>query len=918
MAPPSLPAWSSRSELTQNVLASFASSFTQESRLFKLEFSEDSDIAPDLLLPHRMRGIERIFGTYLYQVEVLSSDAYVSADEILAQSVQLSILLADSTYRMVAGVVTSFGSLSSDGGFSRYVLHIEPCLAVLAHSYNACVRQDMSVSDVLLDVLDRHTQNNDIVKRSFQVELRLTGTLPILSYATQYESDLHYIERLMAQYGLIYFFEFRNDNGHPVHLMVITDDHYTIKPGLQPKIRFAGAHAGALADDAQDTLTQWSGMQRIQTGMVSLTSFEYKNVSVDRASARSRVNQGKAGNQLSSTLHDFDPQTHYYARGGDNLDRHAQIRQEAYDFQAQQYTGVTGVRGLAPATSIEISGHPVHDQENSEQRHFVIVTMVCEAVNNLGQENEAALADLLRARPDIPAVLAPWFGNGQSMLDDTRHPYRNLITCVRRDIPIRPRYAHTDYTKPAAPAMVTATVVGPEGEEVFTDEYGRVKIEHDFQFPDNHPQGTANKNEKSSTWVRVLCISAGQNWGSQFIPRIGQEVAILFLHGDIDTMICIGVMPNGTHRKPFFAGVGDLPANKMLSGIKGKENQGTGYNQLVLDDSTKQISTHLMSSHAQTKLSQGWLGTPRKDGKSDPTGEGFNLETDAAGAIRTAGPLLITTEAQRRGGGQQLMRDAALQVLTAALALVERTSDFAAEVEANQVETGRGNQFVEDDNKPGAKADAGHQTHLKEALDNLERGYNNDPQGKTGQGSQRGGQSILALSSPDGVAIASQKSATLATGANLDQVAQRDINQTSGRRWIHNAGESVSLFVDGSKAKIKYTFKITVAKGDMQQRVLSGKYVVEANDDIVHKTKGKYIIEAEKGVWIKGEGGMIHVGNQIDLHNPDVLSIKAADYDFAGPAGGSTSLTLPTGTPKPCSWKNKEAVSKGDASVPIN
>ncbi len=69
-------------------------------------------------------------------------------------------------------------------------------------------------------------------------------------------------------------------------------------------------------------------------------------------------------------------------------------------------------------------------------------------------------------------------------------------------------------------------------------------------------------------------------------------------------------------------------------------------------------------------------------------------------------------------------------------------------------------------------------------------------------------------------------------------------------------------------------------------------------------------------MWIKGEGGLIHVGNQIDIHNPGVLSLKAADYDMSGPAGGSTSLTLPTGTPKPCSWKNKEAVSKGDAGVP--
>ena len=485
---------------------------------------------------------------------------------------------------------------------------------------------------------------------------------------------------------------------------------------------------------------------------------------------------------------------------------------------------------------------------------------------------------------------------------------------MRRDVPIRPRYAHTDYAKPAAPSMVTATVIGPPGEEIYTDEYGRVQVEYHFEsVQGNRAPGSAAQTT-FRCWVRVLSMAAGQHWGTQFIPRVNQEVAILFLNGDLDKMLCIGVLPNGTHIKPHFWGEGLLPNNKTQSGFKSKEHQGAGYNQLLLDDTAKQLSAHLATTHANTQLNQGWLGTARKSGQSQPRGEGFEIFTEAAGALRTAGPLLLTTEQQRQGE-PQLKRDLALQVMAAALTLVERQSDFAAEVEANQVETGRGNTLVEGEREAGAKADAGHQTHLKEALANLERGYNNDPQGKTGEGQQRGGQGIIALSSVDGTAITSQKSITTAASTNLDQVALRDLNQTSGRRWIHNVGESISLFVDGGKAKIKNTFKLTAAKGNMLLRVLTGQYVVEANGDIIHRTKGKYIVEAEQGVWIKGEGGLVHVGNNIDIHNPGVQSQKAADFDLQAGTAGNVAVNLPKGTPTPCKMKMSDAAASGSPAV---
>ena len=735
----------------------------------------------------------------------------------------------------------------------------------------------MTVDALIRDVLDHHIQNNPIAQRAFEVEFRLSQELPTLSYSMQHESDRQYVERLIAQYGLFYFFEFKNDGGHPVHTMVVSDTQYPLEPGAKPILRFGKATV------TDDTITQWSGMGSLQPGMVSLTSYNYKTVTVDQASAQSSVDHGETGSQATSTLHDFTPQSHYYARGGDDLRRHAQFRQDAYDFQVQRYTAITSARSAAPATAFELRGHPVHDQEDPRQRSFVIATLVTEARNNLPQETEASMGSLLQAKAPIPDALAPWFGRDKGLLDDPQQkPYSNVLECVQRDVPIRMPYAHTDYARPPAPPCLTARVIGPEGEEVYTDDQGRVQIEFDHEaYVDNLSPGSTGKTS-FRCWVRVMSLAAGDRWGSFITPRVGMEVLALFLNGSWERIVCVGTLFNGTHRPPHFSDRGSMPANRAQTGFKSKEHHGDGYNQWLMDDTTKQLCLQLLSTHAQTHLAMGWLGTDRRDGKSEPRGEGIDLVTQAAATLRSIGPLLLTTEPARPEEAQ-LMRRALIQILSATLSLAETHGEVAAAQGANQPETGRNNQLVDDDNKPGAKADAGHQTQLKEAVDNLERGYNNDPEGKSGQGSQRGKQGIVAISAMHGAAIASQKSISVAAGTNIDQTALRDINQTSGRRWIHNVRESISLFVDGTKAKIKDTFKLIAAKGNIQMQAQDGKIEATAQNNIeITSVDGQVIIKAPKEILLTAGGGYIRIGSSIEIGNPEVLTMKAADYSLTG------------------------------------
>ncbi|WP_043581332.1 type VI secretion system Vgr family protein, partial [Chromobacterium subtsugae] len=194
--------------------------------------------------------------------------------------------------------------------------------------------------------------------------------------------------------------------------------------------------------------------------------------------------------------------------------------------------------------------------------------------------------------------------------DSQAVPFASQIQAQRRGIPLTPAYAGTAAAKPTSLGVQTATVVGPAGEEVHTDAQGRIKVQFHWQRPDEHPTIGAGLDDKSSCWLRVAMPSAGAGWGHQFIPRIGQEVLVDFIEGDIDRPVITGVLYNGSHPTPDFSGAGSLPANKTLSGIKSKEHQGGNYNELLFDDTPGEVRAKLSSEAGKTQLNQGYLAHP--------------------------------------------------------------------------------------------------------------------------------------------------------------------------------------------------------------------------------------------------------------------------------------------------------------------
>lgn len=898
--------------------------FTQANRPIRLRLFPKQGALDDLLMVQRVIGVETMCGDGIeYRLLCVSTQAGLPLKHFVAMPAEVQFVTADGALRSVCGIVQSAAEGQSDGGWATYELVVRDALAFKALHTNTRVFLNMSEVEIIQRLLTEWRQTNSMLARTFDFDLSGVSVAkhPARAFTMQAnESDSCFAKRLMRRRGIAWFIRpgppsRPGSDLAPTHVLMLFDDARKLpKPDPTP-----WRYHRADGTEQADSITAWSATRTLAPGSIVRHSWDYKTVRLDTSSDPTLLDQGELGNQCAATITDSLVDSPHMGDNNDDFQYLTRLRIQHHEYNSKRFYAESDQRTACVGASFSMSGHPEIDTHPSQEREFVITELHVTAENNLPKDLSDKAQRLFAingwdtASGFNPAAL-------EQASSERNGRYSNRITCVRRGIPIVPSYDPRTDLPPVHP--MTAIVVASEGEEITCNELGCVKVRFPgYTIEDGNRTdvpgdtlGAVHSTVPGSAWLRPATPFAGNGYGMIALPRAGDEVTVLFINGDCDKPILVNSAFNGRALPPMFSRKGNLPGNKPLSGFLSQELQGTRHNQLCLDDTNGQISAQLASEHGHSELNLGYLTHPRTDGKADPRGEGFEVASEAAGALRACS-LLLTTEPQKSGGGPQLMREAIIQVLTAALDQVQRQGDYAAEVEANLPETGRGNKLVEDDNKPGAKTDSGHQTQLKEAVDNLERGWNTDPQGGSGQGNQRGKQGILMLGSTEGTALTSQSSVTMAANTNLDQIAQRDTNQTTGRRWIHNIGESASLFIDGGKAKIKYTFKTTVAKGDMLQRVLLGKYVVESNDDIVFKTKGKYIVEAEQGVWIKGEGGLVHVGNQIDLHNPGVLSLKAADYDLAGPVSGSTSLTLPAGTPKPCKMKLSGASDAGAAGV---
>lgn len=503
----------------------------QHNRLLRLNFPHNN--GPEgLLLVNTLEANETISRDFRFEVELLSDNANIALKPMIEKMATVSLVREDGSLRHFNGYVTEFRLLRADGGFVFYEMVLEPWLALLKVGLDNRSFHNQSVIEITRSTLaDYPFSDWDYRLTGEDAEARITC-------AIQYEeSDSNHLHRRWESQGLAYWYEHRADG----HTLVLTDDTSLAAPILATVdgetadyIPFRD-QSGSAEDDG---IHEWMPHRRLGPSCVTLASFDFKNPigqKVTRDSMDDSNQTPKAEVYENTGAYGYKD-----SRTGDPL---VKRRMEEFDSRIQLFDAKGNDRTAQVGRSFKLTHHfsgfsnTVRDaalgQPGVASRDYLILSVEHKASNNyhIGR--------------DAPSK------------------YENELTCIRKSIPWRPG---RDYNSKSVRIYgpQTAIVVGPPGEEIYTDEYGRVKI----QF---HWDRLGKRNELSSPWIRVMTTWAGDRFGMISLPRIGQEVVVLFLEGNVDRPLIVGGTFNQDNMPPF-----DLPKNKTQSGIQTRSTVGAG------------------------------------------------------------------------------------------------------------------------------------------------------------------------------------------------------------------------------------------------------------------------------------------------------------------------------------------------------
>ena len=403
--------------------------------------------------------------------------------------------------------------------------------------------------------------------------------------------------------------------------------------------------------------------------------------------------------------------------------------------------------------------------------------------------------------------------------------------------------------KPHAPTQ-TATIVGPEGKEVWVDQYGRVKI----QF---HWDMYGARDENSSCWVRVSNPWQGTNFGGVHHPRIGQEVIIDFFHHDPDMPYVSGRTVNPDHM-PLW----ELPSQYVLSGFKSKEIDGSQNNHLIMDDTPKEVQVQLTSDHGLSQLNLGYITRiPDVSGRKDYRGQGFELRTDNWGAIRAAQGMLITTEGRNKGAKHQ--RD----MPETHKRLVE-----AQQIHKNMGEVAAQNQAMDEthDQIDVSKALEQQNQAIKGSDDATSLPELTAPH--------------IVVASPAGIETTTPESMHLHTGEHIAMTSGNHTSIVSNKSFLVSAVEAVRMFA------YKAGMKLIAASGDIDIKALKDNLNAFAKLNIT-QTANKIIITAKEEVVINGGGSYSKWnGGGIEHGTAGAWVEHAATHLMPGPKSKGTAF----------------------------
>lgn len=894
------------------------------------------------LLPSRSQARGPATG-YAIDLLALSTWADLAPVNLIGQPVLLELLTAHSrsALRPFHGHVTAFELLGADGGYARYRLTIEPWLAFLGHRTDAWVFQDVSVLDITEAVFADYAAQGKLLPQ-WRFELANRAAYARRSLCVQFnETDLAFLQRLWAEEGLFTWFEHSGNAADAQtlgqHTLVIADHNGAFAPNAQPRIRYT--QPGAVMKE--DSVTHWHGHRRVGVSTLHSASFDYRVVGARSAS----VDADAAHDQPFALVHADQPGAYAYEDAAQAA-RRTLVQLQAHEAARKRFDGRGTVRTLSPATSFVLSGHADHDAGllggKADDATFVVLGVVHRARNNLSADAQAGLQHLLGDAVAGVASRPASANQSDEPLYEARFTAQRVAVHVRtalvneRGLAVHP--------KPTVHGTQTAVVVGL-GEPVHTDRDGRVKVQFHWQrgAGSSHrlsaPAGdNAPASDASGTWVRVAQDWAGANWGGVFTPRLGQEVAIGFVEGDIDRPLIVGSAYNGqgapdAQGNQVAAGAasatGNAPAwfpgsqragereghahTATLSGFKSQsldasQSGSGGHNQLVFDDTPGQGRLLAHSTQSQSWLQIGHLLQQNDNQRLARRGHGLELHTQALGAVRAGSGLHLSSFA-RQGGtstaqGKPMDTREAQSQLDAHASLVKALSENAQ------------THLAKLPHEP-APDQLGAQKALVATLGSLRTVEGGAAGG--GAGSDAGGKSEgevqaidgghgaipvsqrpdLVLNAAGDIASLTPAHAVLSVGQHTTVTAGQDTNLLAQRHQAWAVKDGISLFTrgeakDGQHGVQDVGLKLHAASGNVSVQAQSDAFTLTAEKAIdVQSTTASIVISAPSKILLNGGGGYIKIeGGNIEIGTSGQASFKAGMKELTGGGSASDSQSL--------------------------
>jgi len=770
-----------------------------------------------VLVFSKLEGTENINGLFAYELEVKTPDTrnivYGPAADLDMEAMQgreltVEIELDGSGFglaggvgkgtREITGIVTDLRGPIFANDHIAYRMTLRPWLWLATLTTDYKIFQQKTVVEIAREVLADY---------NFSVENRL-GSIeyPAREYQVQFgETDYQFVCRILSEFGISFFWE----HSDGFHRMVLTDGNGAFRHIPSAAYQTISWYPSSDRVD-EEHLYEFEIHDRLVSGQWTHGDYDHNQPRADlNVHAKDPRDTSHATQEMYVWPGDFtQPKTGNDAwKEGDLL---ARIRMEAMRQHGVRVRGKGNVRAMAPGHTFALKRF-MRGKANRE--YLIYATHLL--IEDVGQVT----------------------GSGQQWRCEVEFEAQPTSEIFRPE----------RIEKPNVGGHCVARVVGPENQEIWCDNVGRVRV----QFPwDRYGKNDAN----SSCWIRVADFASGDQFGSTHVPRIGQEVIVEFLGGDPDLPIIIGRVNNRLNLPPW-----NLPGQHALSGYRSKELFGGGHNYTVYDDTQGQQQVQVASDHQNSLLALGHnVRVPNAEGRKDKRGEGFELRTDAHGALRAALGMLVSTYARQKAQGNAMNLDEVMVLFSQIL-------DMDAELAGSAT-------------KHGAQSTEQHD--VNQVLEHQRKGLEGDklPGDMT--------EPHLVLASPAGIASATPESTHIVSGNHTALSTGKYLSFSVGKSWVASVKQRISLYAQTMGI---YLFaragKINIqALSDAIDVIAKMKLRLISTEDTVEILSDKAVLVNGGGSFTKWSAEGIHNGTHA------VYRVRSAGLDLEDPASMNALL----------------------------